>query len=181
MAVLPLTSHRETCPLPEQGQPYRKTEGSLCMTQQCSFPQRARPFDLQLTQGKLSRRTVLGRMAGLIFIGGSLIPFTASCGTVASSPSTTSQTPPAPALGKTLYTYRGHRSMVTAVAWSPDGRRIVSASYDGTAQVWDALTGSGVLTYRRHFGTVNAVTWSPDGKRIASGSLDETVQVWQAQ
>ncbi|HEY7355401.1 MAG TPA: hypothetical protein VH590_03010, partial [Ktedonobacterales bacterium] len=41
-------------------------------------------------------------------------------------------------VGSALITYRGHTEIVTAVAWSPDKTRVVSASYDGTAQVWDA-------------------------------------------
>jgi eukaryotic-like serine/threonine-protein kinase len=77
-----------------------------------------------------------------------------------------------------LYTYRGHIDQVDAVAWSPDGRRIASGSYD--VQVWDAATGGNIFTYRGHSYAVDAVAWSPDGKRIASGSFDHTVQVWKA-
>ncbi len=80
----------------------------------------------------------------------------------------------------TLYTYSGHFFAVNSVAWSPDGKRIASASDDGTVQVWDALTGGHVFPYRGHTLAVYAVAWSPDGKRIASASDDETVQVWDA-
>jgi serine/threonine protein kinase len=79
-----------------------------------------------------------------------------------------------------LYAYRGHSGPVFAVAWSPDGRHIVSGSNDNTAQVWDAATGRSVLTYKGHSNTVLAVAWSPDGNRIASASADSTVQVWNA-
>ncbi len=48
----------------------------------------------------------------------------------------------------TLYTYHGHTSLITGVAWPPDGKRIASASQDETVQVWDAATGVHVLTYR---------------------------------
>jgi WD40 repeat protein len=78
------------------------------------------------------------------------------------------------------YTYRGHSSAVTSIAWSPDGRRIASGSFDKTVQVWNAADGSHILTYRGHSDIVNAVAWSPNGKRIVSGSLDSTVQIWQA-
>ncbi len=89
--------------------------------------------------------------------------------------------PPAPlplSVGTTLYTYRGHSQSVNAVAWSPDGKRIASASSDRMVQVWDAFTGSNIYTYRGHSKNVHAVAWSPDGKYIASGGEDGTVQVW---
>ena len=76
--------------------------------------------------------------------------------------------------------YRGHHNAVSAVVWSPDGKRIASASYDKTVQVWDAATGHLFFTYRGHTNWVTAVAWSPDGKRIASVSFDKTVQVWDA-
>ncbi len=80
-----------------------------------------------------------------------------------------------------MFTYRGHSDGVTAVAWSPDGKRVVSGSHDNTAQVWDATTDNHVLTYRGHLASVLALDWSPDGKHIATGDYDQTVQVWQAQ
>jgi len=83
-------------------------------------------------------------------------------------------------LGTTLYIYRGHTQAVHSAVWSPDGKRIASASDDTTVQVWNAGDGSSVLTYHGHAYAVNAVAWSPDGKRIASASSDTTVQVWNA-
>jgi eukaryotic-like serine/threonine-protein kinase len=86
---------------------------------------------------------------------------------------------PSPYYGHVL-TYHGHRAAVMAVAWSPGGKRIASASFDDTVQVWDATTGRHVLTYHGHRAAVTAVAWSPDGRRIASASADHTVQVWDA-
>ena len=82
--------------------------------------------------------------------------------------------------GGTVYTYQGHTSIVTGVAWSPDGKRIASASQDETVQVWDATTGGHVLRYRGHKSIVMAVAWSPNGKSIASASQDGTIKIWPA-
>ena len=79
-----------------------------------------------------------------------------------------------------LLTYKGHANTVNAVAWSPDGKHIASASSDDTAQVWSSANGKTVFTYQGHADEVWAVAWSPDGKRIASASFDRTVQVWNA-
>ncbi len=93
-----------------------------------------------------------------------------------------------PLPGTTLYTYQGHSDRVYAVAWSPDGYRIASASRDDTAQVWDAATGERVITYKGHVYWVLTVAWSPDGKHLVSGGasadapgpVDNTAQVWDA-
>ena len=77
-------------------------------------------------------------------------------------------------------TYRGHTDAVTAVAWSPDGKVIASASYDTTIQVWNVSDLKPLFTYRGHRSKVWALTWSPDQRRIASASDDHTAQVWDA-
>ena len=78
------------------------------------------------------------------------------------------------------FTYKSHTDNVQGVAWSPDGKRIASASEDHTAQVWNAVDGSNPFTYKSHTDYVRDVVWSPDGKRIASASFDGTVQVWNS-
>ena len=55
------------------------------------------------------------------------------------------------------------------MAYSPDGKRIVTGSCDKTVKVWDAADGPGVLSLKGHTGGVRCVAYSPDGKRIVSG------------
>src|SRR6266567_3918345 len=81
---------------------------------------------------------------------------------------------------KDLLTYHGHSDRATAVAWSPDGKYVVSGSLDKTVQVWSVSTGKTRLIYRGHTDGILAVAWSPGSRSIVSGSLDHTVQVWQA-
>src|SRR5205814_1999304 len=77
-------------------------------------------------------------------------------------------------------TLRGHTDSVSSVTFSPDGKRLASASADKTVKVWDLATGQEALTLRGHTGYVRRVAFSPDGKRLASASADKTVKVWEA-
>ena len=72
--------------------------------------------------------------------------------------------------GTETLTLKGHTGMVRSVAFSPDGKRIVSGSWDNTVKVWDADKGTETLTLKGHTAQVTSVAISPDGKRIVSGS-----------
>lgn len=85
-----------------------------------------------------------------------------------------------PAPSPTLYTYAGHPSGVSSVAWSPDGTSIASVGWDQTIQVWNARNGQRLLTYRGH-PDARSVVWSPDSTRIASAGNNFTVQIWHAR
>jgi len=67
------------------------------------------------------------------------------------------------------------------VAFSADGRRVVSGSKDRTVRVWDATTGETVAgPFKGHADWVLSVAFSPNGCQIVSGSKDRTIRVWDA-
>ena len=77
-----------------------------------------------------------------------------------------------------LLTLKGHRGTVTGIAFSPDSKRVATASVDKTVKVWDALTGKELFTLTGHLHSVRTITFSQDNKRIAAGSIDETAKLW---
>ncbi len=68
--------------------------------------------------------------------------------------------------------------MVYSAAFSPDGTRIVTASKDNTARIWDVFTGATVMTLRGHEGAVRSVAFSPDGRRVVTGFRRHGARIW---
>jgi WD40 repeat protein len=75
----------------------------------------------------------------------------------------------------------GHRAALNSVAFSPDSRRILTASTDQIVRVWDAATGTRLHDLVGHGNIVFCAVYSPDGKRIASGGRDNNVRIWDAE
>ncbi|KAJ6543485.1 hypothetical protein B0H10DRAFT_2244444 [Mycena sp. CBHHK59/15] len=74
----------------------------------------------------------------------------------------------------------GNGSRVMSVAFSQDGSRVVSGSFDNTVRIWNATTGEVEAELNGHTDTVTSVAFSQDGSRAVSGSYDKTVRIWNA-
>lgn len=75
----------------------------------------------------------------------------------------------------------GHTSDVVEVAFTPDGKRVVSAGKGGTIRLWDATTGEQLSTLTGHEGRIDGLAVSPDGSSIASAGSDAKVRLWDAK
>jgi RNA polymerase sigma factor (sigma-70 family) len=87
---------------------------------------------------------------------------------------------------------KAHVACITGIAWSPDGKILVSAGDDGRVKLWDWTTGKMRVNLchfwdldkppaaqQAHVGRVYAVAFSPDGKTIATGASDRTAKLWE--
>ncbi|MBN2546968.1 MAG: PD40 domain-containing protein [Spirochaetes bacterium] len=74
--------------------------------------------------------------------------------------------------------FSGHSDIVKSIAFSPDGKYIISASWDKTLKLWDVSTGKELRTFQGHYNKVTAVAFSPDGKYVISASWDKTLRLW---
>jgi eukaryotic-like serine/threonine-protein kinase len=73
-----------------------------------------------------------------------------------------------------------HDATVDCVAFSPDGKTVLTGSSDSTARLWNAATGRPLGIPMTHQSAVQAVAFCPDGKTVLTGSLDKTARLWDA-
>ena len=73
-----------------------------------------------------------------------------------------------------------HDGPVYVAAFDPKGERVVTASWDHTARIWDANTGEQIGEPLKHDGEVYAAIFDPKGERVVTGSADKTARVWDA-
>jgi WD40 repeat protein/serine/threonine protein kinase len=80
--------------------------------------------------------------------------------------------------GDDIQVFKGHTDLVTSVAFSPDGERILSGSADKTVILWKVAKATRLHTFPRQGGKVNGVAFTPDGRLGLSCSFDHMVCVW---
>lgn len=84
------------------------------------------------------------------------------------------------ATGAEVAALKGHTGQVRSAVFSPDGRRIVTASDDETARIWDAATGAQLAEITGHTSYVWAAAFNSDGSRILTASSDNTARIWDS-
>jgi len=75
----------------------------------------------------------------------------------------------------------GHSDLIFSVAFSPDGKLILSGSGDNTMKLWDIATGREIRSFMGHTDSVLAVAFSPDGKLAVSGCRNNSVKLWNIE
>ena len=76
----------------------------------------------------------------------------------------------------------GYTDQIWAVAFSPDGKYVLTGSWDGTARLWDAQTGRELQSFTSAYhANIEGVAFSPDGKYVLTGSADNAARLWDAR
>ncbi|HUF00163.1 MAG TPA: protein kinase, partial [Anaerolineales bacterium] len=78
-----------------------------------------------------------------------------------------------------LRVFSGHNDGITSVAFSPDGKYVLTGSADTTIRLWEAATGKVTQTFRGHDGEITSVVFSPDGEYILSTDAGTIAKMWE--
>ncbi len=78
-------------------------------------------------------------------------------------------------------TLEGHARAVTAVSFSANGERIITASMDNTAIIWESTKGAMLYELKGHERSVSSAAFSRDGALFVTASEDKTIRVWNAK
>ncbi|HLK56087.1 MAG TPA: AAA-like domain-containing protein, partial [Chthonomonadaceae bacterium] len=77
--------------------------------------------------------------------------------------------------------FQAHPAAVKALAFSPDGKRLVTGGKEAVARIWEAATGRPLLALSGHTAPIYCVAYAPDGRQVVTGSDDSTARVWDAE
>ena len=80
-----------------------------------------------------------------------------------------------------ILTFTGHSRWVYGCAFSPDGTKVLSSSYDKSLKLWEVETGQEIRTFIGHSDRLFGCVFSPDGKKVVSTSADKTLKLWDAE
>ena len=75
----------------------------------------------------------------------------------------------------------GHSAGVYTTSFSPDGKSVITGSWDKTAKIWDVETGKEIKILEGHSDVVTIASFSPDGKSVVTGSWDQTAKIWDVE
>ncbi len=73
---------------------------------------------------------------------------------------------------------QGHNNSVNTIAFSPDGKYLISGSSDKTVRIWSVELQKEVITLKGHILKVNSVAFSPEGVHFVSASDDRSIKLW---
>jgi WD40 repeat protein len=77
--------------------------------------------------------------------------------------------------------FAGHSGEVWQASFSPDGKKLVTGSADGSVRLWEVATGRELRRFAGHSGRVFGAAFSPDGKYVVSSGVDGTARLWDVQ
>ncbi|MBO0778074.1 MAG: serine/threonine protein kinase [Ktedonobacteraceae bacterium] len=131
------------------------------------------------------RRFIIGGCAAAVVLCGGLVWWRAMQGASGDDRTQTngdaSHQSPYLAAGKVLRVYKAHTGKLAAVAWSPDGKHLISGGEDSTLRLWEMATGD-TLSSMNVYNNIKSVAWSPDSRYIAMGSFGDgnSAIIWNA-